>query len=116
MHEMSLTHDVLDTVLTQANLAEATKVVGVHMTVGEVHDIVDDLFAKCFNWLARGTIAEEAKVVIDRVPLTVRCKECDEVYGVSLYRRETPCCPACGGPSYAINTGEEFFIDDIEVL
>ena len=115
MHEMSLTHDVLDTVLEQATMAEAERVVGIRLTVGEIHDIVDDLFEKCFRFVARGTIASEATVVIDRVPLTVRCKECGEVFGVDLYARAKPQCPRCGGGSYSIASGEEFAISDIEV-
>lgn len=115
MHEMSLTRDVLDAVLEQAAMAQAERVVGVRLTVGEIHDIVDDLFGKCFAFLARGTIAADATVAIDRVPLTVRCKDCGEVFGVDLYARTAPCCPCCGGGSYGIASGEEFAISDIEV-
>lgn len=116
MHEMSLTHDVVDTVLRQAEIAGATEVRGVHLTVGEIHDIVDDLFMKCFAYLARGTIAEHAKVGITRVRLTVRCKDCAEVFPIQLYGfHGDVVCPRCGSRRYGINSGEEFTIDDIEV-
>ena len=104
MHEMSLTRDVVDAVLDHAAMAQADRVLSVHMTVGEIHDIVDDLFVKCFAFLARGTAAEGARVTIDRVPLTVRCKECGEVFGVDLHARGGALrCPGCGGGLYAID-------------
>lgn len=116
MHEMSLIRDVVDAVLDHAAMAQADRVLSVHMTVGEIHDIVDDLFVKCFAFLARGTVAEGARVTIDRVPLTVRCKECGEVFGVDLHARgDAPRCPGCDGGLYAINSGNEFTLDDIEV-
>ena len=116
MHEMSLTRDVVDAVLDHAAMAQADRVLSVHMTVGEIHDIVDDLFVKCFAFLARGTVAEGACVTIDRVPLTVCCRECGEVFGVDLHARgDGPRCPNCNGVSYAIHGGNEFVLDDIEV-
>ena len=116
MHEMSLTRDVVDAVLDHAAVARADRVLGVHMTVGEIHDIVDDLFVKCFAFLARGTAAEGARVTIDRVPLTVRCKACGEVFDVDFHAcGDAPRCPGCGGGAYAINSGNEFTLDDIEV-
>ena len=116
MHEMSLTRDVVDAVLDHAAVARADRVLGVHMTVGEIHDIVDDLFVKCFAFLARGTAAEGARVTIDRVPLTVRCKGCGEVFDVDFHAcGDAPRYPGGGGGAYAINSGTEFTLDDIEV-
>ena len=116
MHEMSLVHDVLDTVINQAEMAQANKVLSVHMTVGDVHDIVDDLFVKCFAYLGRGTIAADAQMKIARIPLTVRCTDCNHVQEVNIWAKRGPVeCPACGSGRYSINSGEEFLVDDIEV-
>ena len=116
MHEMSLTHDVVDTVLTQATVAEAERVVAVHLKVGEIHDIVDDLFVKCFAFLARDTIAEGAKVEIERIPLTVKCQACETVFPLSTRDPSTWSCPTCDRRDYRVFTGTEFSVDNIEVV
>lgn len=117
MHEMSLTRDIVETVVHEAELAGATRVVGVHLTLGEVHDIVDDLFGRCFAFVARGTIAQDAEVRITRVPLTVRCADCGHTFPVSVYAAREPVrCPACESGRYELASGDEFLIDDIEVV
>ncbi|MEE8716374.1 MAG: hydrogenase maturation nickel metallochaperone HypA [Coriobacteriales bacterium] len=117
MHEMSLTRDIVKTVVHEAEMAGAQRVVGVHLTLGEVHDIVDDLFERCFRFVARGTIAQFARVEISRIPLTVRCDDCSTVFRVDLYcpQEERVRCPVCGSKRYSINSGNEFLIDDIEI-
>lgn len=83
MHEMSLTRDVVDAVLDHAAVARADRVLGVHMTVGEIHDIVDDLFVKCFAFLARGTAAEGARVT--NLPISAK------KYPVPFYNKPVLC-------------------------
>lgn len=116
MHEMSLTRDVVDVVVMQAQMADASRVLCVNLKIGEVHDIVDDLFVKCFAFLAKGTVAEKARIDIDRIPLTVRCLDCGEVFPVDVYnRKQSVMCPSCKSLKYTINSGNEFSIEDIEV-
>lgn len=115
MHEMALTRDVVDIVLEQANAAGATEVRTVYLTIGYVRDIVEDLFEQCFAWMARGTVAEHAELVITRVPLTVRCKECGRVFHIDVHDNATWQCAACGARSYQLETGMEFFINGIDI-
>ena len=48
MHEMSLTRNVLDIVLDEANAAGATRVQAVRVTIGDLRDIVEELFEGLF--------------------------------------------------------------------
>lgn len=115
MHEMALTRDVVDIVLEEAKRANAAEVRTVYLTIGYVRDIVEDLFERCFAYMARGTVAEHAELVIARVPLTVRCKECGRVYHIDVHDSETWTCAGCGARSYQLETGMEFFVNGIDV-
>ncbi|NCB24229.1 MAG: hydrogenase maturation nickel metallochaperone HypA [Bacteroidia bacterium] len=116
MHEMALTRNVVDIVVKEAEAAGATEVRTVSLTIGYVRDIVEDLFERCFAYMARGTVAEHAKLVITRVPLTVRCQKCTHVYHINVRDESTWGCPVCGGRDYKLNSGMEFFVNDIAIV
>lgn len=87
----------------------------VYLTIGEMRDIVDDLFCGCFAHFSKGTIAEGSELYIDRIPFTVSCKQCSDVYGIDIRTTNAVVCPRCGAGDYAVHTGMEFFVDHIEV-
>lgn len=116
MHEMALTRDVVDMVLEEAQAAGATEVRSVSLTIGYVRDIVEDLFERCFAYLARGTVAEHAELVITRVPFTVRCSACGQVFHLDVRNRSSWQCPSCEAKDYTLNSGMEFFVNGIKVV
>ena len=116
MHEMALTRNVVDVVVEAAKEAGAAEVRAVHLTIGYMRDIVEDIFERCFAYMARGTVAEKAELVITRVPFTVRCNKCDFVYHIDVYDENTWVCSSCGEKDYKLNSGMEFFINNIEII
>lgn len=116
MHEMSLVHEVLNIVLKSTKGTPIKAVSEVHLTIGEARDVVEDYMNGLFNHLARGTVAENAKLVINRVPYTVRCADCGEVFRMNIRDRSTWVCPHCGAQRrYYLNTGMEFRVDSVQV-
>ena len=86
-----------------------------HLTIGEGRDIVVDFLDGLFRHLARGTAAANAHVVVRRVPITVRCNACGEVFPLNVYDEKTWACPRCGAfKNYALASGREFAIDRSE--
>lgn len=114
MHELGYTKDILRTVVEAAELSHAHEVRSVYLNIGEIRDIVDELFCNCFTYLARDTIARDSKVVIDRIPLTMACRQCGEVFRADVYAGKVH-CPSCGASDFEVRTGMEFSIDHIEV-
>ncbi len=116
MHELALTRNVVDTVVNEAQKAEATQVKAVYLVIGYARDIIDSLFEGCFEYLSRDTVAHGAELVIERIPLTVRCRECGMVYHIDVRDDGTWPCPRCGERDYELNSGMEFYISRIEVV
>lgn len=117
MHELAITRSLLDIVLTRAQEGNATRVLTVRLKIGELRDIVNELMQKCFNYLARDTVAANAELIIDRIPLTVKCKDCNSISPLNIKSEfEKTVCPKCGGHKFEIESGQEFFIEDIEVI
>lgn len=115
MHEMAVTRSVVDIVVNKAEEMGATQVGAVYLTIGELRDIIEDIFVDMFGWMARGTVAEHAKVVINRVPLMVKCRRCGKVYHLDVHDDKTWPCENCGVREYDLVAGNEFLIDNIEI-
>lgn len=116
MHEMALVRQVVDAVVEQAEAADVAEVRAVYLMIGEGRDIVEDYFESLFQFLARGTVAEHAEIVLYRVPYMVRCKQCGQIFHVKIFDRSTWGCPSCQAyQDYTLVSGMEFLISKIEV-
>ena len=116
MHEMALMRQVVDTVLDYANDAGAVEVKTVYMTIGFNRDVVEAYMDSMFAWLAKGTIAADAELVIRRTPYTVKCNQCGRVFHINVFDESTWECPQCHAVrDYKLNSGMEFMINNIEV-
>ncbi len=117
MHEMALMRPVVDTVLDFAEKAGATEVKTVYMTVGYNRDVVEQYMDGMFAFLARGTIAEHAELVVRRTPYTVKCNRCGRVFHIDIYNADTWVCPQCKAErDYKLHSGMEFAINNIEIV
>ena len=115
MHELAVTQQVLDIVLSHAERAGARRVNRIDLVIGDMTSFVDDSIQFFFDALSEGTAAQGAKLVFRRVPVTLRCRQCGAEYvpegaGGGEWR-----CPACGAYAGDVIAGREFFVDQIEV-
>lgn len=117
MHEMALVRNIMEVVVDEAEAANAAEVTAVHVVVGEGRDIVEDLFESLFQFLARGTVAEHARIVIEKTPYRVRCNVCGEEFNLSLKDQFSQVCVGCGAErNYKLVSGNELFISKIEAI
>lgn len=117
MHEMALVRSIMEVVVEEAEAAGAAEVTAVHLDVGEGRDIVIDLFESLFQFLARDTVAENARVVINVVPYRVRCNRCGEEFRLDFKDRFSQTCLGCGADrDYALISGNELYINKIEAV
>lgn len=113
MHEMAYLKRVLDVVVDAGQKDGAKEIDAIYLTVGEMRDFVDDFVQGFFSYLARGTIAQNAKIVMNRVPMTVRCNKCGTIYHFDIHDDSSTACPNCGAQDYQLNTGRELAISHI---
>lgn len=117
MHEMSLVRSAVDAVLEECAGNGVSRVTKVNLAVGEMRDVVDRYVPDLFRYLARGTVAQNAQVVVRRVPLTVRCGCCGDIFEFVGDGPDTRTCPRCGAVgNYKVFSGVEFMIESIEVV
>lgn len=113
MHEMALAESMLEIVESTARRNAARRVTAVRLTVGELARVETEALRFCFDVVARGTLAEAARLEIEALPGRAWCIACSA--SVPLGQRGDP-CPACGSFQLAIDQGEELRVADIEVV
>lgn len=116
MHEMAITESIVEIVLSYAKQVDAKKVVEVKLQIGELRDIIDGLMEKCFRFVARDTVADEANLTIDKVPFVVRCNQCGHEAREDIKNYATMKCLKCGSSALKMASGNEFFVDEIKVV
>jgi hydrogenase nickel incorporation protein HypA/HybF len=112
MHELGVTEHLLSLVLKYANEAGATQVTGLNLVIGELSSVVDDSVAMYWELLAKDTIAEGATLNIERIPGTLRCRDCGETFSLAEFEVS---CPNCGGLRGQVVDGDQFQLKSIDV-
>ncbi len=109
MHELSLSGAVLNTVVRHAG---ERRVSLVSMRVGRLRQVVPDTLEFYFEFVARGTICEGARLALQVVEVRLRCNPCQREWEI-----ETPAfrCPTCGGADVEVSSGNEFEVESIEI-
>ncbi|WP_119072857.1 hydrogenase maturation nickel metallochaperone HypA [Aggregatilinea lenta] len=112
MHEMGITQNLLNIALDHAQRADAVRINSLTIVVGELSSIVDDSVQFYWDFVSQGTIAEKAQLKFKRIPATMRCAGCGQTAPLD---RQTYTCPVCGGSSLTVASGDEFFLESIDV-
>ena len=89
MHEMGLVRPLVDAVLEHCEEARAEEVLSVHLSIGEYIDVIEHYIPELFRFLARGSVAEHAEVVIERVPGYAACNVCNNIFSLDVKDRST---------------------------
>lgn len=114
MHELPVTESILKIVLKHARANDVRKVKTIRLKVGKLSDLEDEWIQRYFDYLSKGTVAEGAKLEIERTPIVMKCNVCSESYEVEAADIGSLPCPACGGKGGTLLSGREYAIKEME--
>ena len=112
MHELAVTENILSIAVRHAAQANAVRVTALHLVVGQLSSIVDDSVQFYWDMISAGTVCEGAQLHFERRPAMLQCLDCAQTYTLN---RELTDCPYCHSARLKIVSGEEFFLDSLEV-
>jgi Zn finger protein HypA/HybF involved in hydrogenase expression len=69
-----------------------------------------------FNYFAKGTVAEGARLMISRKPIELECGNCRKSYSVHLKGMRDAKCPACGDNTARILGGKGYTVKGINII
>ena len=112
MHEVSICESIVDIIRVTAEKERASKVTSVRLKVGEMAGVVEDALRFAFEVVSKDTIAEGARLDIEHVPLTARCRSCNREFHIVGYAFS---CKHCDSPEIEVVSGRELQIEDIDM-
>ncbi len=111
MHEIKIAEELSDIVIDKAMDGGLSVVERVNISFGQLVQIVPDIFEFAFREAVRGTIAEDAALNIEIIPLEMRCLSCGREF---IPGENLSACRGCGSVEINIIHGKELFIKSIE--
>lgn len=109
MHELSLSSAIVNTV---AKHASGRRVTRVSLRVGKLRQVVPDTLEFYFEFVARDTVCEGARLEQEFVDARLHCKTCGHDWAIEIPAFH---CPQCSGSDVEIASGNEFEVESIEV-
>ena len=116
MHELQVTERILDIALKHAAGHNVSKIVRIGLKIGELSDLEDEWIQRYFDYLSRGTLAENAELAIERAPIVLGCESCDCSFEISREELGKPACPECGDTKCRLVSGREYLLKNIELV
>ena len=105
MHELSIADAVLRIALAHA---DGRRIETIEVKVGHLRQVVPDALTFAFTFVAEGTEAEGAELLLEVVPAAGICRACgaeSEFDGFPL------ACHGCGSLDVELVRGEELLVD-----
>ncbi|MBC7320269.1 hydrogenase maturation nickel metallochaperone HypA [bacterium] len=108
MHELAVTEEIINTVI---EVSKGRKVKTIEIVIGDLSSFIDESIRFYFELLTKSTSLEGASLLFKRVPVKLRCYNCQKEFNPD----ETFLCPYCNSLGGDIIEGKEFYIESIEV-
>ncbi len=112
MHELYATQAILDRALEKAGEQSAKRITNVYLVVGEISTYADDSVQFYWDEISKGTIAEASALHFRHVPAELQCMACFTKYHPP---EGEIICPNCGSTGARIWSGEEFYLEALDV-
>ena len=116
MHELQVTERILDVVLKHAAGHDVSKIVVIHLRIGELSDLEDEWLQRYFDYLSKDTLAENARLAIEKAPIVMQCESCASSLEVRKDALQKIVCADCGESRFRLVSGREYFVKNIEVV
>ena len=112
MHEFSIAQSLLEIIEREALPYGGTRVTAVTLRIGKLSGVMPDALRFGFETLSRGGMAEGASLIIEEVPLRIKCHHCG---AESAMDDPFLLCPRCNGSEVEMIAGRELEIKEMEI-
>ena len=113
MHELAVCQALMEQVEAVARDQCADRVVAIHLGIGPLSGVEPRLLQHAFPIASAGSVAAEADLVINSLPVVVNCKRCGKDSEVLPSRL---LCAHCGDWRTSLVSGDELSLQTVEVI
>ncbi|KPJ88307.1 MAG: hypothetical protein AMS18_13490 [Gemmatimonas sp. SG8_17] len=114
MHELPVTRSILGIVLKHAESNGVERVHTIDLSIGALSDLESEWLQDYFDHLSRGTVAEGAKLRVQRSSLKFRCEACAQEFTAAREELAGALCPGCGSRDAAVVGGTGYRVESME--
>ncbi len=112
MHEMSIAQSILDIVDEYMAKEDNVKLLEVAVEIGELVAVVPESLSFCYDVLVENTPYMNSKIIINILPLTAVCSQCNHTFKIKDFNF---ICSACQSTNVTVTRGQELRISHLEV-
>jgi hydrogenase nickel incorporation protein HypA/HybF len=112
MHELSVCQGLLREVQRVARAHRGARVTAIRLRIGPLSGVEPHLLEQAFPIAAAGTLAEDSALLLDRLPIQVRCAQCGATTGALPNRLV---CGQCGDWRTTLLSGDELQLVQVEL-
>jgi hydrogenase nickel incorporation protein HypA/HybF len=113
MHEFAVCQDMLQQIESIVAEQQAAAVDIVTVRIGPLSGIESHLLSQAFPLAAAGTVAEKAELIIETLPIKVKCQLCGAETEAKPNRLV---CGQCGDYHTQLLSGDEMLLASLELL
>lgn len=111
MHEYSVTKELVDLCIHEAEQHDLKRVERIRLVVGKFTGFSPDAIRFYFEYLCPGTCCAHATLLFQEKPIQIQCKACSHT---TTIEQPVMVCPECGSTDIEIIQGREFYVESIE--
>ena len=112
MHELSLCLSLMQQIEGIANEHSAVRVSQITLSIGPLSGVEPELLQHAYPLATAGTVAEDAKLVIETADIVVRCSQCESE---STVPPNNLLCGSCGDFRTRVVSGDELILLRVEL-
>ena len=110
MHEATLAENIIKISLDIAEKSHAKKISAVGLKLGKMAGVEVEALNLSFEVLSRETPAENAKLIIEKIPIRAECNKCGKIFTLEDFNFF---CPECDG-ILILQSGRELLVDFVD--
>ena len=112
MHELAICQSLMEQVESIAHEREAKCVTSITIGIGPLSGVEFQLLKNAYPIASAGTVAEDAELIIEHLPIKVRCDQCG-TESDALPNKLT--CKQCGDWRTTLISGDEMMLMSLEL-
>jgi len=111
---LSIAESLLSVAIESCKEKGFSRIGSVKVQIGKASGVMTDALLFGFDALKEGTVADQAVLEVEEVPVAGHCNDCGRDFTVE--ESYVLSCPHCGGLSYVLKSGRELMITELEVF
>ena len=112
MHELAICQSLMDQVESIARERDANSVTSITIGMGPLSGVEVQLLKNAYPIASAGTVAEDAELLIEHLPIKVRCSQCGSESDAQPNKLT---CKQCGDWRTTLISGDEMMLMSVEL-